>query len=119
MPRVTPSYTSVEVTVSKPSGLCEGLGSSQITYEFKVYRSNSLVTTENVTTSGPTTTATLSGLSGATEYKVEIHACKGLLCDQPEYASIWDLPYTIFWYFAYLVQHKIILAGIHSGSKIV
>ena len=39
--RVAPSNTSVEVTVSKPSGLCEGLRSSQITYEFKVYRSNS------------------------------------------------------------------------------
>ena len=72
MPRVTPSNTSVEVTVSKPSGLCEGLRSSQITYEFKVYRSNSLVTTENVTTSGPTATATLSGLNSATEYRVEI-----------------------------------------------
>ena len=72
MPRVIPSYTSVEVTVSKPSGLCEGLRSSQITYEFKVYRSNNLVTTESVTTSGPTAAATLSGLSGATEYRVEI-----------------------------------------------
>ena len=72
MPRVTPSYTSVEVTVSKPSGLCEGLRSSQITYEFKVYRSNSLVTTENVTTSGPTATATISGLNSTTEYRVEI-----------------------------------------------
>ena len=72
MPRVTPSYTSVEVTVSKQSGLCEGLRSSQITYEFKVYRSNSLVTTQNVTTSGSTATATLSGLSGATEYRVDI-----------------------------------------------
>jgi hypothetical protein len=72
MPRITPSNTSAEVTVSKPSGLCEGLRSSQITYEFKVYRSNSLVTTENVTTSGPTATATLSGLSISTEYRVEI-----------------------------------------------
>ena len=73
MLRVTPSYTRVEVTVSKPSRLCEGLRSSQITYEFKVYRSNSLATTENVTTSGPTATATLSGLSSATEYRVELH----------------------------------------------
>ena len=72
MPRVTPSNTSVEVTVSKPSGLCEGLRSSQITYEFKVYRSNSLVTTENVTTSGPTATANVSGLNSGTEYRVEI-----------------------------------------------
>ena len=72
MPRVTPSHASVEVTVSKPSGLCEGFRSSQIIYEFKVYRSNSLVTTENVTTSGPTATATLSGLNSATEYRVEI-----------------------------------------------
>ena len=72
MPRVIPSNTNAEVTVSKPSGLCEGLRSIQITYEFKVYRSNSLVTTENVTTSGPTATATLSGLSSATEYRVEI-----------------------------------------------
>jgi hypothetical protein len=37
-----------------------------------VYRSNSLVTTENVTTSGPTATATLSGLNSATEYRVEV-----------------------------------------------
>ena len=72
MPRVTPFYTSAEVTVSKPSGLCEGLRSSQITYEFKVYRSNSLVTTENVTTSGPTATATLSGLNRSTEYRAEL-----------------------------------------------
>ena len=72
MPRVTPSYTSAKVTVSKPSGLCEGLRSSQITYEFKVYRSNSLVTTKILTTSGPTATATLSGLSITTEYRVEI-----------------------------------------------
>ena len=72
MPRVTPSYTSAEVTVSKPSGLCEGLRSSQITYELKVYRSNSLVIAENLTTSGPTATATLSGLSRSTEYRVEI-----------------------------------------------
>ena len=72
MSRVTPLYTSVEVTVIKPSGLCEGLKSSQITYEFKVYRSNSLVTTEHVTTSGPTATATLSGLNSTTEYRIEI-----------------------------------------------
>ena len=72
MPRVTPLYTSVEVTVSKPSGLCGGLRSSQITYEFKMYRSNSSVTTESVTTSGPNATATLSGLNNTTEYRVEI-----------------------------------------------
>ena len=72
MPTLTPSHTSAEVTVSKPSGLCEGLRSSQITYEFKVYRSNSLVMTENVTTSGPTATTTLSGLNSAAEYRVEI-----------------------------------------------
>jgi hypothetical protein len=37
-----------------------------------VYRSNSLVTTENVTTSGPTATANVSGLNSGTEYRVEI-----------------------------------------------
>ena len=72
MSRVTPSNTSAEVTVSKPSGLCEGLRSSHITYEFKVYRSNSLVTSENVTTSGPTATATLFGLSITTAYRIQI-----------------------------------------------
>ena len=74
MPRVTPSNTSAEVTVSKPSGPCEGLRSSQINYEFKVYRSISLVTTENVTTSGPNATATIiiSDLTRSTEYRVEI-----------------------------------------------
>ena len=73
MPSVTPSDTSAVVTVSIPNGLCEGLRSGQITYEFKVYRNNSLVTTENVTTPfGPNATVTLYNLNSTTEYRLQI-----------------------------------------------